>query len=133
MFINNYHNYQIPYLDFFLNRENHILLLKKKKKKKEDVLLLLYTLLCKPGPNDSRSFEVGLPINLFWVGNEFPTMVKSLWGQPNVDTMEESPPKFCYVLETIYIASSQGITFFILLLEIWVWSLYSFLSLCCMS
>ena len=98
-----------------------------------DSLSCLKRKVCMPDPNDSRSFEVGLPINLFWVGNEFPTMVKSLWGQPNVDTMEESPPKFCYVLETIYIASSRGITFFILLLEIWVWSLYSFLSLCCMS
>ena len=35
-----------------------------------------------PGSNDSRYFEVGLPIYLFWVGNEFPTMVRSLLGQP---------------------------------------------------
>ena len=43
-----------------------------------DSLSCLKRKVCMPDPNDSRSFEVGLPIYLFRVGCEFPTMGKSL-------------------------------------------------------
>ena len=39
-----------------------------------------------------KSFEVGLLIYLFKVGNEFPTMVRSLLGQPNSPNVRASDP-----------------------------------------
>ena len=47
-----------------------------------------------------------------------------------VDSTGESPPSFCDGLGTIYIASSQGKAFLILLLEIWVQSLGMVLGRC---